>query len=392
MKGARIFVGVIFTALGLSFLASTYLLVTEFKGVELATMLAAHSNLYVFFPLFGVLALVAFFLPAVIFTHLYWFHIKFGRIRFLIGILAAIAATYGADRYLDTSPRALWEVSPQAMAADKSEPVPCTGATCERLSIPNVLTTLRDNAQKRVGLSKFARSCGSDALLEAREEMKFERYCFPAGKNLDGNACCQVQQAFSNRVDALHANPATRSNIAVYDRIFMPMKIFFVVVIVAIGLLLAMWRDRVDAHYGRYVPAMERGLIIGGLAMLLWPAMDYGYLTTTNVIFGHLGDGPQFRLSLVIAPWTLLLLFYFLRRLGEQGEMVGQISGVVAAAVAVLRYEQLNDWANRLLGIGMPPVMLGILVGLAVVGLFALFAPWHIAPGMPGETKPPAAS
>lgn len=392
MKGARIFVGVIFATLGVSFLASTYLLVTEFKGIDIATMLAAHSNLYVFFPVLGILALVAFYLPAVIFTHLYWFHIKFGRIRFIFGALVALAATYGADRYLDGSPRALWEVSPQAMAADKAEPVPCTGGSCERQSIPNVLTTLRDSAQKRVGLSKFARSCGSDALLEVREEMKLVRYCFPAGKNLDGFACCQVQQAFSNRVDSLHADPATRSRIAVYDRLFMPMKIFFVVVIVAIGLLLAMWRDRVDAHYARYVPAMERGLIIGGLAMLLWPAMDYGYLTTTNVMFGHLGDGPQFRLSLVIAPWTLLLLFYFLRRLGKQGEMVGQISGVVAAAVAVLRYEQLNDWANRLLGIGMPPVMLGILVGLAVAGLFALFARWHVAPGIPEDAKRPSTS
>ncbi len=178
---------------------------------------------------------MAFYLPAVIFTHLYWFHIKFGRIRFLFGLLVALAATYGADRYLDASPRALWEASPQAIAADKAEAVPCTGTTCERQSIQSVLSTLRDNAQKRVGLSKFARSCGSDALLEAREDMKFERYCFPAGKNLDGNACCQVQQAFSNRVDAYHANPATRSKLAVYDRVFMPMKIFFVVVIVAIG-------------------------------------------------------------------------------------------------------------------------------------------------------------
>ena len=58
------------------------------------------------------------------------------------------------------------------------------------------------------------------------------------------------------------------------------------------------------------------------------------------------------RLSLVIAPWALLLLFYFLRRFGKQGEMVGQISGVVLAAVAVLRYEQLNDWGVRLLGVG----------------------------------------
>ena len=54
----------------------------------------------------------------------------------------------------------------------------------------------------------------------------------------------------------------------------------------------------------------------------------------------------------MIAPWALLLLFYFLRRLGKQGEMIGQIAGVVTAAVAVLRYEELNDWAVRLLGIG----------------------------------------
>ena len=65
-----------------------------------------------------------------------------------------------------------------------------------------------------------------------------------------------------------------------------------------------------------------------------------------------LATGPQLRLSLVIAPWALLLLFYFLRRLGKQGETIGQIAGVVTAAVAVLRYEDLNDWAVRLLGTG----------------------------------------
>jgi hypothetical protein len=79
-------------------------------------------------------------------------------------------------------------------------------------------------------------------------------------------------------------------------------------------------------------------------------------------------------LSLVIAPWVLLLLFYFLRRLGKQGEMIGQISGVVVAAVAVLRYEQLNDLVGRLFGIGADPWMLIALGVLAVVGLVALFA------------------
>ena len=80
-------------------------------------------------------------------------------------------------------------------------------------------------------------------------------------------------------------------------------------------------------------------------------------------------------MSLVIAPWALLLLFYFLRRLGKQGEMVGQISGVVFAGVAVLRYEQLNDLVGRLFGIGADEWMLiglGVLASSACVALFVV--------------------
>ena len=74
----------------------------------------------------------------------------------------------------------------------------------------------------------------------------------------------------------------------------------------------------------------------------------------------------------MIAPWALLLLFYFLRRLGKQGELIGQISGVIVAAVAVLRYEQLNDWVGRLFGSGMDEKMMIAQAVLAVLGLIAL--------------------
>jgi len=100
--------------------------------------------------------------------------------------------------------------------------------------------------------------------------------------------------------------------------------------------------------------------------------MDYAYQQTSNALFGRFNPGLQLRLSLVIAPWALLLLFYFLRRFGKQGEMVGQISGVVLAAVAVLRYEQLNDWGVRLLGIGADQWFLAALTVLALGGLIAL--------------------
>ena len=130
------------------------------------------------------------------------------------------------------------------------------------------------------------------------------------------------------------------------------------------------------------VPAVERGVIIGAFAMLLWPAMDYGYQQTANVLFGHFQTGPQLRLSLVIAPWALLLLFYFLRRLGKQGETIGQIAGVVTAGVAVLRYEDLNDWAVRLLGTGSQAEIVAGLCVAAVAGLVALLWPWqrHFVP------------
>ena len=137
--------------------------------------------------------------------------------------------------------------------------------------------------------------------------------------------------------------------------------------------MLTINRDRIDKHYGHLIPQLERGVIIGAFAMLFWPAMDYGYQQTANALFGRADTGLQLRLSLVIAPWVLLLLFYFLRRLGKQGEMVGQISGVVVAAVAVLRYEQLNDLVGRLFGIGADVWMLIGLGVLAVVGLVALF-------------------
>jgi hypothetical protein len=181
-------------------------------------------------------------------------------------------------------------------------------------------------------------------------------------------------------VASLQENPATQSMSARYDLlVFLPLKTFFILIIIAIGFLLAVWQRRIHLHYRELIPRIERGVIVGALAMLLWLAMDYGYQQTTNVLFGRWGPGPQLRLSLVVAPWVLLLLFYFLTRLGKQGEMIGQISGVIVASVAILRYEDLNDWAARLVGIGTGPVGVSMLLAIALFGLLAVLTPlrWH---------------
>jgi hypothetical protein len=367
MIGARIFVAIAFLTFGASFLASTGLLIYEFWDLDWLTMAVAHSHLFIFFPLLGIVALIAFYVPSVILTHLYWNHVPYGKVRFPVGGLVVAGLAYAFALSLDTEPRSIYEVAPEALLADRGEPAK------GRVPILDALATLRGTAQKRFGLASFGRSCVRDPMLEVPEEMLKERYCFPAKKNLTGEACCKVQAAFAEAVSRLQVRPTTRSISGELDGlIFLPIKTFFILVVVAIAGMLAFWRNRIEQQYRELVPSLERGVIIGGFAMLFWLAMDYGYQQTANVLFGRWTAGPQLRLSLVLVPWALLLLFYFLRRLGKQGELVGQISGVVFAGVAVLRYEQLNDWVVRLFGIGADGWVLTGLIVIALVGLAVL--------------------
>jgi hypothetical protein len=368
MTGARVFVAVVFIALGAAFLASTALLILEFQELDWLTIVVAHSHLFLFFPVFGLLALIAFYLPSVVLTHLYWSCLPYGKVRYAAGVLVLAGLAYGFAWSLDKEPRAIYEAAPYALAADRGDPAK------GRVPILDALGTLRDTAQHRFGLASFGRTCVRDPLLEVPDEMLKERYCFPAKKNLTGEACCAVQAAFANAVSRLQRNPDTRSFSGEMDRLlFLPIKTFFILIIVAIAVLLAFWRDRIDRDHADRIANLERGVIVGAFAMLFWLAMDYGYQQTANVLFGRTTAGPQLRLSLVLVPWALLLLFYFLRRLGRQGELVGQISGVVFAGVAVLRYEQLNDWVVRLFGIGADGWMLAALVVIPLLGLGALY-------------------
>jgi len=82
MTGARVFVGIGFLILGTSFIASTGVLNYEFANTDWMTMVLAHSHLFLFFPLLGSLGLVAFYLPSVVFTHLYWTHLRGAKFAF----------------------------------------------------------------------------------------------------------------------------------------------------------------------------------------------------------------------------------------------------------------------------------------------------------------------
>src|SRR5262245_13697766 len=272
MVGARIFVAIVFVALGAAFVGSTGLLIIEFQDLDWLTMVVAHSHLFLFFPVFGLLALVAFYLPSVVLTHLYWTRLPYGKAGFTVGVLVLAGLAYAFAWSLDKEPRAIYEAAPYALAADRGDPAK------GRVPILDALGTLRDTAQQRFGLSSFGRSCARDPLLEIPDELLKERYCFPAKKNLTGEACCIVQDAFAKAVRRLQRDPETRSFSGELDRLaFLPIKTFFILIVVAIAVLLAFQRDRIDQHYADKVSRLERGIIIGGFAMLFWLAMDYGY-------------------------------------------------------------------------------------------------------------------
>ena len=377
MTGARVFVGIGFLILGTSFIASTGVLIYEFASTDWLTMILAHSHLFLFFPLLGTLGLVAFYLPSVVFTHLYWTHLPGGKVRLLLGIVAIGALSLGVFWYLDAKPRHAWEVSPAALGTDKGETLRCSGdgQICQRVPITDSLANLRLDAQDRLGLWPFGRNCSVDPLLELPNDMQRLRWCFPAKAMLGGVACCQVQARFAKVIASMQADPSTRSLSGKLDAYFLPFKIFFVLIIVLIGGLLAVWRSKLDEHYQALIPSIERGIIVGAMAMVAWALMDYGYQEVADALFGRWTEGLPIRLSLVVGPWTLLLLFYFLRHLEKYSAVIGQISGAVIAAVYVLRYESVNDWSVLLLGIGASPLSIALLAAMSFAGVLWIIWP-----------------
>src|SRR5688500_414124 len=111
MTGARVFVAVVFVLLAASFLASTGLLIYEFRDADWQSHVITNSHLFFFFPVFGLLALAAFYLPSVVFTHLYWRHLTFGKVRYLTGLAVLALVSWAVAKWLDGPPRAIWEVS-----------------------------------------------------------------------------------------------------------------------------------------------------------------------------------------------------------------------------------------------------------------------------------------
>jgi hypothetical protein len=385
LTGAKIFAGLVFAILGASFVASPVLLYLEFRDHGWGTLALTHSHLFLFFPTFGLLALLAFHLPSAVFVHLYWHTVPWGKVRFIHGCVWAIGLAFFASYVLlgeYATPRHVWEIAPSTLAADQGEPVRCDEGrtTCRRVPVLDAIKNLRDSATTSVPLSKLGRACAAAILIEPSEDFGKERYCVPAGRKLTGAQCCDVQMATRAFVSQKFADRTPRSQLAHAEVILQGLKSFFIVVLMVIAILLLVWRVRIQRLYPDLARRIDWQVMIGACALLLWPIMDYAFQDAANALFGRFDDGIQLRLSLVVGPWLAVILYYFLQRFHRRVEVLGQILGVAGGLLAFFARDELRDLATKMTGVGMPSWMFPIFAVALIVGFSAVLAPRRWVP------------
>jgi hypothetical protein len=388
--GARIFVAVNFIILGLSFIATTAVLYYEFgvdhnfgasAGTDWTALAAYYSHLFVFFPTFGVLALIALFVPASILVDLYWKYVPNGKVRFMIGYMVAILLALVAGSVIGSggSLKSMFEIKPGVLEMDQGEPEGCaqSDAECQRAPVVNSLASVRAEAKKRAGMSKFVRDCAPDPLIGDHPERKARRYCFVTQTLIDAESCCKAQERFSQTLSKLYEDGDNRAITGLIHRYLLPFKVFFLLLVFTIAILLVVRHKTLEAHYEPYLSKLQRGVLIGAAAMLVWPLMNLAFLQSSGLLYGtahasvYRDVSPMILAAYVL--WALLLVFYFFKsydRADRDFENMGRMAGVVGSLVAAANYQTIIDYAVRIAGSGATFWTFGGIFLIVVVAFF----------------------
>ncbi len=384
LLGVRVFIGVVFGIIGLSFLAVTASLIYEYRNVEWFTIATFYSHLFIFFPIFGMVAIFAFYFPAVVFLDMYWRHIPGGKVRFIVGALVVAALSYGiAHVMLQGTQRSLFEVPIERLLADVGEPPNCNGAAAPCVRLPGLtgMKNVRRMSQRRIGLSDLVRNCSPDPLIEVLPEKEAKRYCFvstaaTSSPILTTDAeCCNAQRAYMAMTN--EDSQRTRSLTGYVQGWTLGLKVFFLLTLVAISAMLALRRKRLELHYRPFMGRIEKGVLIGAVAMLFFPVMNHAFLQSAAMLDVAGGSnnyrGPAPFISFIFGAWALTLLFFFYRRRDKQMEFLGRIGGVIASAIAILKYDLIISYFVRYAGSGASPNDIWALAAIALALLLLLF-------------------
>ena len=242
--------------LGVSFLASTGLLIRNSRASTGASMVIAHSHLFFFFPMFGTAGAFC-LLPALGRLHRSLLAPSALRQAALFGWphrVAAVVLRSSRNGSTETAARHLGGVAGALLADGRSRGL--RRRRQHRLpphAHPDRARDLRAEGQARVGLSKFARNCQVDDLLELPDEMDKKRYCFAAERKAQGRRLLRRRRALRRRgrapagrsVHALPFRQPSRCRASCRSR---PSSSC---IVIAIGILLRDWRSRVDLHLSR---------------------------------------------------------------------------------------------------------------------------------------------
>lgn len=383
--GARAFVFFVYALLGLSFIAGTATLLWEFGPNDGLLIATTDSHLFLFFPTLGVVALAAFYLPSCAFVDMYWRHVRFGVVRFILGLVLIAGASYWISTMLLASPyRSIWELSPQTLASDKGQPSNCAegGKACDRVALLDGLRNLATVSHGRFGaLKPLVRSCASDPLIEPLP-VEQKRFCFASTPltskpRLASDAeCCRAQDLYESSVATLHRDEANRSITGQVLATLLPAKVFFLLILFAISVLLALRHAGVARHYPDDVARIEVGVLVGAVAMMFFPLMSQGFVESMNALFG-LRQDAGFRpivpvMSILFGTWTLLIVLFFFRRHDANNDMAVKLAGVGLSGLAVVKYDLLTAAAVRFLGSGAGDLSIILLVSLSIISFIVL--------------------
>ncbi|MGE3712681.1 MAG: hypothetical protein AB7G35_23800, partial [Hyphomicrobiaceae bacterium] len=260
-----------------------------------------------------------------------------------------------------------------------------------RLPVLVAVDNVRRVSQSRIGLSDLARDCRPDVLKETPlADAARKRYCFVATRLpanianlksqdwLTDEACCTAQRRFTQAVKAMHDAPGGRSLTSVVHATLLPFKIFFAVILLVISVLLAVRRKALEKHYPHMLDGIERGVLIGAGAMVIYPIMSHAFLQSAALLYYGTGPSGGFRstaplISFGLGAWGLLLLFFFYGRRNQEIQNLARMGGVIGSAVAIVKYDQIIDYFVRIFGSGAGFISLGVLAALALGALLLLF-------------------
>lgn len=388
---ARAFVAIIFLVFAASFFGATGLMIYEFREAEWFRLMGFYSHHFLFFPVFGTIALIAFYLPCAVAVDLYWSHIRSGKLILIGAMLAnAVLAFFIAQMLQGGGQRSLWEIKPEVLLADQGRPAGClkTQQGCDRVPVMEAFRTLTDESNKRAGLSRFVRDCDPDPLVAIPQDLLEKRYCFASQSMKTAQECCLAQRLFVVDVNAMQAPAANQSLSHKLHRLTLPIDIYFLLILFFTAYGLARRREVVDQVFTPFKYRLQRGVLVGALAMLLWPILNHAYLQSTAVLYGSGGDS-SYRLmaplfSLLFGAWALMLLIFYFRRQERFIESVGKVGGVLGGAIAFFSYEQIIDGAVRIAGSGTDFFTLALALGAAIT-VFAvmMMALYKSAPPKP---------